>query len=226
MTTALRASDSSTRAALPARNPGTPLDLSFLTRTRINRSAVERRAATLPTRRTVKKEWQAAWLLRAITLHGPDDALRRRHARQRAAAVRQGAPAGARRPARGARRAPSSTSQVGAVCVYHALRARPRSRRCDGIGHPGRRGLDRLPGRADAASSCGSRRSRRRSRRAPSEIDIVITRAHVLTGDWQALYDEVQRLPRGLRRRAHEGDPRHRRAGDAAQRGAREPGVA
>ena len=68
MTTALRASDSSTRAALPARNPGTPLDLSFLTRTRINRSAVERRAATLTTRRTVKKEWQAAWLLRAVSV--------------------------------------------------------------------------------------------------------------------------------------------------------------
>ena len=37
-----------------------------------------------PTRRTVKKEWQAAWLLRAITLHRPHDARRRRHAGQRA----------------------------------------------------------------------------------------------------------------------------------------------
>src|SRR5207302_7656272 len=49
------------------RNPGTPLDLDWVYGTRINRSAVERRAATLVTRRTVKKEWQAAWLLRAIT---------------------------------------------------------------------------------------------------------------------------------------------------------------
>src|ERR1700730_5485232 len=49
------------------RNPGIPLDLEWVARTRVNRSAVERRAATLVTRRTVKKEWQAAWLLRAIT---------------------------------------------------------------------------------------------------------------------------------------------------------------
>src|SRR5512143_75852 len=50
-----------------ARNPGMPLDLGWVFETRINRSAVERRAATLSTRRTVKKEWQAAWLLRAVT---------------------------------------------------------------------------------------------------------------------------------------------------------------
>src|SRR5262245_31437840 len=49
------------------RNPGTPLDLDWVYGTRLNRSALERRAATLVTRRTVKKEWQAAWLLRAIT---------------------------------------------------------------------------------------------------------------------------------------------------------------
>src|SRR5207249_9230524 len=49
------------------RNPGTPLDLNLVRALRVNRSAVERRAATIPTRRTVKREWQAAWLLRAIT---------------------------------------------------------------------------------------------------------------------------------------------------------------
>src|SRR2546427_9447497 len=49
------------------RNPGVPFDLDSVLALRVNRSAVERRAATLPTRRTVKKEWQAAWLLRAIT---------------------------------------------------------------------------------------------------------------------------------------------------------------
>src|SRR3954468_19277876 len=49
------------------RNPGTALDLDIIRSLRVNRSAVERRAATIPTRRTVKKEWQAAWLLRAIT---------------------------------------------------------------------------------------------------------------------------------------------------------------
>src|SRR5262249_59728500 len=54
--------------AVPApRNPGMPLDLARVAAVAVNRSAVDRRAATLPTRRTVKKEWQAAWLLRAIT---------------------------------------------------------------------------------------------------------------------------------------------------------------
>src|SRR5256885_16475675 len=50
------------------RNPGMALDLDVVRSIRVNRSAVERRAATIPTRRTVKKEWQAAWLLRAVTL--------------------------------------------------------------------------------------------------------------------------------------------------------------
>ena len=39
------------------RNPGTALDLDVVRALRVNRSAVERRAATIPTRRTVKKEW-------------------------------------------------------------------------------------------------------------------------------------------------------------------------
>src|SRR2546425_11575835 len=51
----------------PERNPGVRLDLDVVRALRVNRSAVERRAATIPTRRTVKQEWQAAWLLRAIT---------------------------------------------------------------------------------------------------------------------------------------------------------------
>src|SRR2546422_5563563 len=54
-------------AAQPGRNPGVPLDLDWIRAVRVNRSAVERRAATIPTRRTVKKEWQAAWLLPAVT---------------------------------------------------------------------------------------------------------------------------------------------------------------
>src|SRR5512139_762105 len=49
------------------RNPGIPLDLGWVMNARVNRSAVERRVATLPARRSIKKEWQAAWLLRAIT---------------------------------------------------------------------------------------------------------------------------------------------------------------
>src|SRR5436309_379799 len=56
-----------TPEATSERNPGMPLDMDWVRQVRVNRSAVERRAATIPTRRTVKKEWQVAWLLRAIT---------------------------------------------------------------------------------------------------------------------------------------------------------------
>src|SRR3989454_7789693 len=104
----------------PPRNPGGPLDLDWALAVRVNRSAVERRAATLPTRRTVKKQWQAAWLLRAITcmdlttLQSDDTPgnVRRLCAK-------------ARRPIRddliealGVAHLPL---MVGAVCVYHQL---------------------------------------------------------------------------------------------------------
>ena len=119
MTTALGASGTAAHAALPARNPGMPLDLSLLTRVRVNRSAVERRAATLVTRRTVKKEWQAAWLLRAVsvidltTLAGDDTP-----------GNVQRLCAKARRPVREdllqALGMAGRGLHVGAVCVYHA----------------------------------------------------------------------------------------------------------
>ncbi|XP_060632619.2 deoxyribose-phosphate aldolase [Anolis sagrei] len=49
------------------RNPGTDLDLSWLARVRVNQPAVLRRAAQIQAQRAVKKNWQAAWLLRAVT---------------------------------------------------------------------------------------------------------------------------------------------------------------
>ncbi len=49
------------------RNPGMPLERDWVEGVRVNWSAAERRAATLPGRRTVKKDHQAAWLLKAIT---------------------------------------------------------------------------------------------------------------------------------------------------------------
>ncbi|HYC32596.1 MAG TPA: hypothetical protein VEB59_09950, partial [Gemmatimonadales bacterium] len=100
------------------RNPGTPLELDWVEELRVNRSAVERRAATLRGRRTVKKEWQAAWLLRAVTLmdlttlSGDDTAGRVRRLCAKA-----------RRPVRGdlleAMGATQLPIRVGAVCVYH-----------------------------------------------------------------------------------------------------------
>src|SRR5438270_13894423 len=102
------------------RNPGMPLDMDWVDRVHINRSAVERRAATMSTRRTVKKEWQAAWLLRAITcidlttLAGDDTP---------GNVVRLCAKA--RRPLRpdlvDALGVGHLDIKVGAVCVYHAL---------------------------------------------------------------------------------------------------------
>ena len=170
------------------RNPGTPLDLDAVLALRINRSAVERRAATLPTRRTVKKEWQAAWLLRAITcmdlttLQGddtPGNVLR--------------LCAKARRPVRddllAAMGAADLGITVGAVCVYHALVPVAVSALAgSGIpvaavstGFPA--GLNPFPQRlAEVRASIEA---------GAGEIDVVITRAYALTGDWQALYDEV-----------------------------------
>src|SRR3989454_4731961 len=104
----------------PPRNPGAALDLDWALAVRVNRSAVERRAATLPTRRTVKKQWQAAWLLRAVTcmdlttLQGDDTPgnVRRLCAK-------------ARRPIRDdlieALGVGHLGLTVGAVCVYHQL---------------------------------------------------------------------------------------------------------
>src|SRR6202162_1641170 len=100
------------------RNPGMPLDMDWVRQVRVNRSAVERRAATIPTRRTVKKEWQAAWLLRAITcidlttLQGDDTA--GNVLRLCAKARHPGAP-----EANEALGAGGLDLKVGAVCVYH-----------------------------------------------------------------------------------------------------------
>lgn len=171
------------------RNPGTALDLDWVAGARVNRSAVERRAATIGTRRTVKKEWQAAWLLRAVTLmdlttlSGDDTpgTVRRLCAKARQP-VRQDLLAEL-----GAADLPIRTA---AVCVYHALvPTAVEALRGSGIpvaavstGFPA--GLSPVEQRIEeirASVEAGA-----------EEIDIVITRAHVLTGNWQALYDEVR----------------------------------
>ncbi len=172
-----------------ARNPGTPLDLDWLYSTRINRSAVERRAATLVTRRTVKKEWQAAWLLRAVTcidlttLAGDDTP---------GNVVRLCAKA--RRPVRddilealGAR---NLGIRVGAVCVYHNM-VPVAVEALEGSSIPVAAVSTGFP--AGQISHKDKLREIKASVEAGArEIDIVISRAHVLTGNWQALYDEVR----------------------------------
>lgn len=171
------------------RNPGVPLELDWVRDVRVNRSAVERRAGTIATRRTVKKEWQAAWLLRAITLMdlttlAGDDTPGR--VRRLCAKARQPV----RRDLLDALGAAGLPIRVAAVCVYHtfvetavdALEGSGIPVAAVSTGFPA--GLSPLPQRIaeiEASVAAGA-----------DEIDIVITRSHVLTGDWQALYDEVR----------------------------------
>ena len=171
------------------RNPGMELDLGWLREVRINRSAIERRTQTLPGRRTVKQEWQAAWLLRAIscmdltTLSGDDTpgTVRRLCAK-------------ARRPVRQDLLEALGVAQlgltVGAVCVYHelvptaveVLEGTKIPVAAVSTGFPaGLNPFEQKIGEIKASVAAGA-----------SEIDIVISRRHVLTGDWQALYDEVR----------------------------------
>ncbi len=172
----------------PVRNPGMALEMERVRTVQVNRSAVERRAATLPARRTVKKEWQAAWLLRAIscidltTLAGDDTPgnVRRLCAK-------------ARNPVRAdileALGATELNLTVGAVCVYHdmvetavdALRGSGIPVAAVSTGFPA--GLTPFALRVQEI--------RESVQAGAEEIDIVISRRHVLRGDWNALYEEV-----------------------------------
>ena len=170
------------------RNPGTALDLDWIEGVRVNRSAVERRAATLTTRRTVKRDWQAAWLLKAVscidltTLAGDDtaDRVRRLCAKARQP-VRQDLVAALGVEGLGLK--------VGAVCVYHQLVADAVAA-LDGSGIPVAAVSTGFPA---AQSPFGLKLEEIAASLAAgaTEIDIVISRAQVLTGRWQALYDEV-----------------------------------
>jgi deoxyribose-phosphate aldolase len=176
-----------TALAQVERNPGMALDLDWIHRVHINRSAVERRAATLTTRRTVKKEWQAAWLLRAITcidlttLAGDDTP-----------GNVQRLCAKARQPVRQDLLSELGVEQlqVGAVCVYHnlvpvaveALRGSDIPVAAVSTGFPaGQNPFELKLREIECSVQAGAQ-----------EIDIVISRAHVLTGNWQVLYDEVK----------------------------------
>lgn len=169
-------------------NAGIPLDLNWLQEVRVNTSAVERRAQTQVARRTVKREWQAAWLLRAIscmdltTLSGDDtdERVRRLCAK-------------ARQPIQQDLVQKLGIEElgikVGAVCVYHAfIETALHALEGSGIhvaavstGFPA--GLSPLPERVAEI--------RRSVEAGAHEIDVVITRGHVFGGRWQALYDEV-----------------------------------
>jgi deoxyribose-phosphate aldolase len=174
------------RPLLP--NAGIPLDVNWVQEVRVNTSAVERRMQSQVARRTVKKEWQAAWLLRAITcmdlttLSGDDtdERVRRlcakaRHPIQQEIEQKLGIE--------------NLHIKVAAVCVYHAF-IETALRALEGTdirlavvstGFPA--GLSPLAERVAEI--------RRSAEAGAHEIDVVITRAHVFGGRWQALYDEI-----------------------------------
>ncbi|HVZ12833.1 MAG TPA: deoxyribose-phosphate aldolase [Bauldia sp.] len=170
-------------------NPGIALDLEPVAGVRVNLSAVERRAATLPKRRTVKKEWQAAWLVKAIqcidltTLNSDDTEGRVR--RLCAKAIRPLRPDLQQALGLSDRRI-----TTGAVCVYHRFVAAAADA-LKGTGIPvaavstafpaGLSPMDTRLREIEESVAAGA-----------DEIDVVITREHVLTGNWQALYDEVK----------------------------------
>jgi deoxyribose-phosphate aldolase len=173
------------------RNPGTPLELEWVDALRVNRSAVERRTSSLRGRRTVKKEWQAAWLLRAVTLmdlttlSGDDTAGRVRRLCAKA-----------RRPVRADLLEAMGASQlpirVGAVCVYHRF-VSTAVEALEGSGIPVAAVSTGFPA---GLSPFEQRLAEIRASVAAGaeEIDVVITRSHVLTEDWRALYDEVRTM--------------------------------
>lgn len=170
------------------RNSGCPLHPDWLAEVRVNRAAAERRAASLTTRRSVKREAQAAWLIKALTctdlttLNSDDTPARVRRLCGKA-----------RRPLDPDLQASlglaDRTIQAGAVCVYHAMvptavaalegSGIPVAAVAAGFPH----GLSPLRARlAEVEESVAA---------GAGEIDIVIARQHVLRRDWQALYDEV-----------------------------------
>ena len=171
------------------RNPGIPLDLDWVDAVQINRSAVERRCSSLTKRRSIKKEWQAAWLLKAIrcmdltTLSSDDTPDRVRRLCSKAL-----------RPLRQELTSDLGITTlnltVGAVCVYHALVETavkalkgsniPVAAVSTGFPH----GLSPLPRRIEEIRDSVSS--------GALEIDIVITRAHVFSGNWEALYQEIK----------------------------------
>jgi len=182
-----------TKSQLPqvthTRNPGMALDLDWVAAVQANTSAIERRAATLGGRRSVKKDYQAAWLCKAVsliditTLSGDDTWGRV----ERLCAK-------ARQPV-----APWMLEKlglpgltVGAVCVYHDM-VETAVRALEGTSIPVAAVSTGFPAGlspfhlriAEIGESV---------RAGAREIDIVISRRHVLTQNWQALYDEMREM--------------------------------
>ena len=170
------------------RNDGIPFDANLFKDITINRSAVERRASTLSGRRSVKKQWQAAWLLKALscidltTLAG-DDTKGNVH---RLCAK---AKSPVRHDLLKAMEMDDANITVAAVCVYHNLITDAVDALGDSnipiaavsTGFPaGNIPLEEKIKQIELSVAAGA-----------SEIDIVVSRNLVLQSNWKALYDEV-----------------------------------
>jgi deoxyribose-phosphate aldolase len=173
------------------RNPGFPLDLDWVGRVRMNRSALERRAATLPARRSVKKDWQVAWLLKAISLMdlttlNSDDTPGRV---ERLCAK-------ARHPLRSDIVEGLGIAELGirpaAVCVYHSFVSTAVEALAGSGIHVAAVSTAFPHGLAPLSTRLGEIKASVAD--GADEIDIVIERGMVLRGDWQALYDEVRAM--------------------------------
>jgi deoxyribose-phosphate aldolase len=170
------------------RNPGMPLDLAWVASAKVNLPALLRRVETFKNKRSVKMDWQAAWYLRAVsctdltTLSGDDTesnvarlCMKAKHP------IRQDLIKALGMEDRGI--------TVGAVCVYPS-RVAEAVKFLEGTGIPvasvaagfpaGQTPLELRLREIEYAVGQGAK-----------EIDIVISRAHVLNADWQALYDET-----------------------------------
>lgn len=173
------------------RNPGVPLDLGWVESSRVNLPATQRRAATHKTRRSIKKEWQAAWLLHAVTcidlttLSGDDTP-------GNVSRLCHKANTPVRQDLIKSLDVEDANIKVGAVCVYSSrvpdAVAALKELKCKvpiasvAAGFPaGQTPLEERVSEIQRAVEYGA-----------DEIDIVITRTHVLQGNWQALYDEVR----------------------------------
>jgi len=168
------------------RNPGMALDLDWVSRVQANTSAIERRANSLPGRRSVKKAYQAAWLAKAITLIdlttlSGDDTVGR--VKRLCAKARQPV----QQDILDALGLPKITT--GAVCVYHDMVA-PAVEALEGSGIPVAAVSTGFPAGL-SPFHLRVREIEESVAAGATEIDIVISRRHVLTGNWQALYDEM-----------------------------------
>ncbi len=171
------------------RNEIIPFDAALFEAININKSAVERRAATITKRRSIKKEWQAAWLLKAIscidltTLAGDDT-------KSNVARLCAKAQAPVRQDLLEALGMANQNLMTGAVCVYHnmipdAVEALGESQipiAAVSTGFPaGKIPLKEKLTQIELAVAAGA-----------TEIDIVISRNLVLQSKWKELYEEVK----------------------------------